>query len=151
MKQIFFILVFTLLLNYIVIAQYNYPATRKVVQTDTVFKHVLNDPYRWLENLKSDEVKNSFIAQQAFTDSTLQHLSGIDKFIEQINDYNTQNTWWRYPSIKFGNKYIFTKSGRNQLNIPFYYKTDNDTTEHFVFDTWQIHPNKRYTLGAFAL
>ena len=150
MKQVFLTLVFALLSNCIVKAQYNYPATRKVVQTDTVFKHTLHDPYRWLENLKSEEVKNWFVAQQAFTDSILQHLSGIDNLIEQLNDYNTQNTWWRSPVVKFGNKYIFTKGGRNQLNILYYYKTGNDTTEHFVFDTWQIHPNKRYTLGAFA-
>jgi prolyl oligopeptidase len=147
MKKILLTLILGLQLSLFVSAQINYPITRKVNQVDTVFKHILYDPYRWLENIKSNEVVDWFKEQQKYTNNTLQNLTGVDSFINQLNNYNTQKTWFRFPNFKAGKRYYYTKGGRNQLNIPIYYRQENDTTEHFLFDTWSIHPGTRYHLA----
>lgn len=132
-------------------AQINYPYTRKANQADTIFGHVLQDPYRWLENLKSEEVKDWFRAEQNFTDSTLNNLNGVDSFINQLQDYMSQKTTWQFPEIKVGKRYYYSKGARNQLNVPLYYRDGNDTTGHFLFDTWSIHKDKRYNLSALKV
>jgi prolyl oligopeptidase len=140
-----------LIANITAYAQIKYPQTRKVNQVDTVFGHILNDPYRWLENLKSEEVLTWFKAQQHLTDSTLSKLNGVDSFISQINDFNSHNVWWRAPITKVGSRYYYTKRSRSQLNASYYFRNENDTMEHLLFDTWQIHEGMRYNLAALKI
>ncbi|MBK9792397.1 MAG: hypothetical protein IPP60_04690 [Sphingobacteriales bacterium] len=42
-------------------------------------------------------------------------------------------------------------SKRGQLSQKLYYKAINDTTEHLIFDTWNIHSGIRYELYDIAL
>jgi prolyl oligopeptidase len=147
MKKILLTLILGLQLSLFVSAQINYPITRKVNQVDTVFKHILYDPYRWLENTKSPEVMDWLKAQQKFTNNTLENLTGIDSFLNELNEYNIQKTYWRNRLFTCGNAQYYFKQNRNQLNTQVYFKYDKDTTEHLFFDTWTIHPNKRYQLA----
>ncbi len=55
-------------------AQMQYPQTKKVEHTDEYHGVKVQDPYRWLEELKSPEVINWFKAQTNFTDSILNKL-----------------------------------------------------------------------------
>lgn len=151
MKKIIPLFCLTLILSKNIFAQHNYPFTKKVNQVDTVFKHILYDPYRWIENIKSEEVKEWFKAEQKFTDSSLAGLNGVDSFISQLNTYNTSDTWWRFPKFKAGNRYYYFKGGRNQLNQTIYYRNENDAAEHLIFDTWQIKPGVRYQLAGFKI
>ena len=47
------------------------PATRVSVVTDTIHGHVIDDPYRWLENFESDEAQAWLETQKAYTDEVL--------------------------------------------------------------------------------
>ena len=51
--------------------QLAYPPTKTVEASDTYFGRTYADPYRWLENLKDEEVYDWFKAQATLTDSLL--------------------------------------------------------------------------------
>ena len=48
-----------------------YPATRTVPAHDTLFGVDVADPYRWLEDVKSDEVKTWMAAQDGYARTAL--------------------------------------------------------------------------------
>ncbi len=98
----------------IVHSQIQYPFTKKVNQVDTVFGHIIPDPYRWMEDFKSVEVTDWFKAQNKFSDSALANLNGVDSFVNELNTYVTQNTWPRRALFRFGDRvyYSIYRSGQ---------------------------------------
>lgn len=130
----------------IVHAQIQYPFTKKVNQVDTVFGHIIPDPYRLMEDFKSEEMTDWFKAQNKFTDSALANLNGVDSFVNELNTYITQNTWRRRALFRFGDRVYYSIYRSGQVSATLYYKKDNDTTEHFIYDSWKIHPGKKYSI-----
>lgn len=128
-------------------SQYSYPSTKTVDSSDSYFGKTYKDPYRWLENLKDSNVISWFREQKDFTDKVFQHQNGTDSFINQLNGYVDSKTWWRSPVHRSDNRYYFSKQGRNQLDFPLYYRTVEDTTAHFIFNSWNIHPGVRYNIA----
>lgn len=55
-------------------AQYKYPISKTVDSSDTWHNITIKDPYRWMEDLKSDETQTWFKAQNDFTDSLLKKV-----------------------------------------------------------------------------
>ena len=51
-----------------------YPAAKTVDSADTWHGITVKDPYRWIEDLKSDETKNWFKAQSDYTDNIINKL-----------------------------------------------------------------------------
>jgi prolyl oligopeptidase len=83
MRQHFFTLFyFGLTIN--CFAQFNYPSTKTVDSADTWHNITIKDPYRWMEDLKSEETKNWFKAQNDYTNSFLGKLPMTD---ELYNDF----------------------------------------------------------------
>lgn len=148
MKQRFLFLILIFLCRYIVSAQYNYPNTKTVDSSDTYFGKSYQDPYRWLENLKDSNVVNWFRQQKDFSDYNTKNIGGADSLLNQLESYLGAKTWGRMPIYKTANRYYYGNWERGQLSSNLYYKTVKDTTEHFVFDSWKIHPNMRYQLSA---
>ena len=66
-QTIFFATVFTTTCN----GQYHYPATKTVDSSDTYFGVTYKDPYKWLENMKDQQVVSWFKQQANFSDSIL--------------------------------------------------------------------------------
>lgn len=135
----------------IVHGQIQYPFTKKVNQVDTVFGHIIPDPYRWMEDFKSEEMTDWFKAQNKFSDAALANLNGVDSFVNELNTYNTQKTWWRRPVFKFGDRLYYSTYHRGQVNANLYYKKENDTTEYFIYDSWKINPGKKYGIPVSKL
>jgi prolyl oligopeptidase len=130
----------------IALAQYNYPATKTVDSSDTYFGLTYKDPYRWLENLKDSNVVSWFKTQEKFTNATFTNSKGEDNIIQELADYEQSNTWGREPYYKTTSRYYYNKWEKGQLSQNLYYRTTTDTTEHFIFDSWKIHPGMRYSL-----
>ncbi|HQF28019.1 MAG TPA: prolyl oligopeptidase family serine peptidase [Bacteroidia bacterium] len=127
-------------------AQYNYPKTKTVDSSDTYFGVTYKDPYRWLENLKDSTVFNWFKEQKEFADKEMDQLAGVDSFLSQISHFEDAETWERVPCFKTTSGYLYMISKPGQLSQKLYYKSTNDTTEHLIFDTWNIHSGMRYQL-----
>ena len=66
---VIFMLASLLIMKNTVKAQFQYPITKKVIQTDDYFGTKVSDPYRWLENDKSDETKEWVKEQNVVTKS----------------------------------------------------------------------------------
>ena len=132
----------------VVQAQYNYPSTKTVDSSDTYFSITYKDPYRWLENLKDSNVVNWFRQQKEFANKTMENIDGADSLLNQLQKYMDAKTWGREPFHKSYNRHYYGKWERGQLSSNLYYKSVKDTIEHFIFDSWQIHPGIRYSLSA---
>ncbi|MFT3980120.1 MAG: prolyl oligopeptidase family serine peptidase [Ferruginibacter sp.] len=131
-------------------AQYHYPASRVVDSSDSYFGIHYKDPYRWLENMKDTAVTDWFKQQKEFAERTMQQMSGTDSFINQFMAYANAKTHGRQPQYKYADRYYYQKWERGQLSQNLYYKKEGDTTEHFIFDSWTIHPGMRYNLDALV-
>jgi prolyl oligopeptidase len=71
-------------------AQLTYPTTNKVEQTDQYFGTNVVDPYRWLEDDKSEETKAWVVAQNKVTFSYLNKIpyrAQFQKAIEKVFNY----------------------------------------------------------------
>lgn len=139
---------FFLLPNPWVKAQGVYPFSRTVIQMDTMFGQILNDPYRWLENDTSLEVKKWINDQQALTDAQFAGIDGADSLFRQMERYTTQGTWARLPVYETPQKVFFYNWTRNQLNLRLCYSFQGDTATHLMFDSWNIHPGIRYSISS---
>ena len=77
MKQTSFIVTAILLCN-ICLAQ-KYPFTKTVDSSDTWHNITIKDPYRWMEDLKSEETKNWFKAQNDYTNGIINNMPLTDE------------------------------------------------------------------------
>jgi prolyl oligopeptidase len=59
-------------------AEWGYPPTKAVDASDNYFGKTFKDPYRWLENLKDNEVADWFKAQAELTDRLLDKIPARD-------------------------------------------------------------------------
>ena len=62
------------------------PVTRSVDVVDTVHGIRIRDPYRWLEDLESEEVQHWVDAQNARTDAVLSQIPGRDGIHERLGE-----------------------------------------------------------------
>jgi prolyl oligopeptidase len=63
-----------------------YPDTRRVDQVDDLHGTKLSDPYRWLEDEKSDEVKQWVAAEDTLARSTLTQLPGRQEIAARLKE-----------------------------------------------------------------
>lgn len=121
-----------------------YPNSKKTDVTDAYFGKTVADPYRWLENDRSEETGEWVKAQNTVTES---YLSAIP-YRKQIKDRLTK--LWNYPrySVPFheGDYYFFSKNNGIQ-NQSVLYIQDALHSEPRVF----LDPNKLSEDGTVAL
>ncbi len=68
---------------------YAYPLSKTVTASDTFHQTIVSDPYRWLEESQSEEVKNWIKAQDEYARSFLDSLpqrAAIAQRLKEIND-----------------------------------------------------------------
>ncbi|HRI21825.1 MAG TPA: prolyl oligopeptidase family serine peptidase [Panacibacter sp.] len=73
-------------------AQFKYPATKTVDSSDTWYNITIKDPYRWLEDLKSEETKNWFKAQNDYTNIVLEKLPLADELYNEFLRFDSIQT-----------------------------------------------------------
>lgn len=115
--------------------QYHYPVTRMVDSSDTYFGITYKDPYRWLENLKSDEV-NGWIKQQAdYTNSILSAISGRNELVEEWKLIDKKQVVHVNPIEFINGRLFYLKRMPGEKVMKLYYRDGLYTgTEHLLFD-----------------
>ena len=111
--------------------QLKYPNTKKVTQTDDYFGTKVSDPYRWLEDDKSDETAAWVAAENKVTQN---YLSKIP-FKEQVR--KRLEEMWNYPKytspFKEGQYYYYYKNDGLQNQSILYRQVGlNGTPEVFI-------------------
>lgn len=66
------------------------PATPRRVVVDEYFGNKIEDPYRYMEDLKSTEVQNWFKAQNDYTRSVLARIPGRDALFNRIKQLDEE-------------------------------------------------------------
>ena len=109
-----------------------YPYTKTVAQEDDYHGTIVKDPYRWLEDMDSKEVKDWIFEQQKLTES---YIDQIPQIVEIENKLKER---WNYPrmSLPFhrNNRYFFYKNSGLQNHSVLYYKDGLNGEEKILLD-----------------
>ena len=95
-----------------------YPPTKKVNVVEKLHGVEITDPYRWLEDAKSDDTKEWTAKQNAFTRSVLDKLPGRDKIHERLSALMEIGTLGTPVPVK--GHYFYTKRNGKQNQAILY-------------------------------
>ncbi|WP_044210457.1 prolyl oligopeptidase family protein [Flammeovirga sp. OC4] len=112
--------------------EYNYPQTKKEIVNDEYFGTNVEDPYRWLEDDKSEETAQWVTAENKATQAFLSKIP----FKKGIQDRLTE--LWNYEKItaprKHGDWLYFYKNNGLQNQYVLYRKKPNSEVEEVFLD-----------------
>lgn len=113
---------------------------------DTIWGEVVHDPYRWMENLENDSLKNWIGSQNDFTSNFLQ------KDLGRLNDIISKYGRIYYtPYVKNG-KYYFVRMNINSEKPSVLYSTSNlEKLPIFLFDPSKIEKSKEYAIYDYEI
>lgn len=121
-----------------------YPTSRKGDQLDDYHGVKVADPYRWLEDLDSDETRNWVEAQNKLTNSFLNEIPARGRIRERLTRL------WNYERFgvpfREGKNYFYTRNSGLQNQAVLYSVTSLDGQPTLLLD-----PNTLSTDGTVAL
>lgn len=121
-----------------------YPAARKSDQADDYHGVKVADPYRWLEDLDSEETRSWVKAENRLTFGFLNEIAARPKIKDRITKL------WNYERygapFKEGNNYFYTRNSGLQNQSVLYTVTSLDGQPTLLLD-----PNTLSTDGTVAL
>ncbi|MFQ6603940.1 MAG: prolyl oligopeptidase family protein [Fidelibacterota bacterium] len=122
----------------------SYPETRKEAVTDNYFGTDVPDPYRWLEDDRSEETAKWVQEQNNLTFSYLEKIPFRDSLKQRLE------TLWNYPRysppFKAGKRYFFYKNDGLQNQSVLYVQETLDSPADVLID-----PNTLSEDGTVAL
>ncbi len=132
-----------------------YPESKKMDIADTLFRKVIHDPYRSLEDMKSLETQNWVTQQDNLLKTTLHTLpyyETIKKRISELNKYDL----YRVP-VKVNGKYFYLKTQMGKSRAVLYSQSSLtgapevvlDPEKEFVDSLTQIHASASGTMAGF--
>ncbi|KAI9591752.1 prolyl oligopeptidase, partial [Syncephalis fuscata] len=129
-------------------ADWKYPIVRRDQSVvETIHGHKIADPYRWLEDTKSNETKAFVKDQNKLTDSYLSRNSQRDAYTSAVRVTELSSRDWMSAPVKAGN-YYFTFYQSNSDNLSILYKQKSLNAEKTVFlDPNQWDKNNPVTLN----
>ena len=130
-------------------ARWSYPETKRGPVVDEYFGTKVPDPYRWLEDGDSDEVKSWVEAQNKATAAYLERIP----FRDQIKQRLTQLL--NYPKysapIRRGDQFFFTKNDGLQNQSVHYVQRGLAGPPEVLLDPNSFSADGTSRLGAFTL
>ncbi|MCX6231589.1 MAG: prolyl oligopeptidase family serine peptidase [Bacteroidetes bacterium] len=125
-------------------AQIKYPLTKKVSQTDNYFGKIVEDPYRWLENDKSEETAKWVQAENLVTQDYLAKIPFRAKIKESLSQlWNFE----KYGLPEVYEKFIIYSKNDGMQNQSVSYLLNNDSKDAKVL----LDPNVLSKDGTVAL
>lgn len=108
----------------------DYPETKKVDQVDTYFGVDIEDPYRWLEDDRSEETENWVQAQNEVTYNYLANIPYREKIKNRLEEL------WNFETMqspkKVGETYFFFKNDGLQNQDVLYIKEGDKEAEVLI-------------------
>jgi len=110
-----------------------YPFTKKAAHEEEFFGTKVADPYRWLEDIDSAEVKSWIAAQNALTDDTIARLPEKEKFKKRLLELLDLDGM--KPAIKHAGKRLFyLKKNKGRAQFALYSSDEKMPDEKTIFD-----------------
>jgi prolyl oligopeptidase len=126
-----------------------YPVTKKVDVVDDYFGTKVADPYRWLEDETSAEVKAWIDEQNKYTFAYLDKIPYREKLKTRLTEL------FNYPRIsapfRRGDTYFFTKNDGLQNQSVFYIQKGVNGTPEVFLDPNKFSADGTSVLSAFSL
>ncbi|HTR53806.1 MAG TPA: prolyl oligopeptidase family serine peptidase [Kofleriaceae bacterium] len=119
-----------------------WPATRTVDVVDTLHGKTVRDPYRWLEDDKSDEVKAWMTAQDTYTRGELGKLPERDQLAARLKELFYFDAIGA-PAHR-GTRFFYTRKLAQKEKTIVYWKEGEHGAEQVLFDpnTWSEDGSK---------
>ncbi len=130
-------------------APIGYPASRRVDQVDDLHGVRLPDPYRWLEDEKSDEVKRWATDQDAFSRAYLSKLPERDAIAARLKEL-------LYAEVtgsphRFGQRWFFDRRDAGKEKAAVFYRQGKDGADKVVLDPNAWSADGSVALGVWAV
>ncbi|MCU0395349.1 MAG: S9 family peptidase, partial [Chitinophagaceae bacterium] len=129
-------------------AQFQYPITRKANQADDYFGVKVADPYRWLEDDNSAETAAWVKAQNAVTDKYLASIPFRARVKQRLEEL------WNYPKYgsptRKGEYYYFSKNDGLQNQSVIYRQKGIDGIPEVFLDPNKLSADGTAALGALS-
>jgi prolyl oligopeptidase len=146
MRQLFIIILFLPLIRSFGQKVYEYPVTLKQETSDTIWGKVVYDPYRWLEDINSNETQE-WIKQQ---DKAKDKCYGATYYplIKYLSIYSNID----YKPIFREGKYYFMYVYEKREQTPsLYYQKDEDKEPKFLFNPNIPGENSTVTIDEISI
>lgn len=134
---------------YLLIAQLQYPQTRKTDVVDNYHGTKVADPYRWLEDDNSEETKNWVKAQNEVTSAYLDKIPYRSAWLQRLEEIVN---YPRYSSPSRNNEYFyFSKNDGLQNQNALYRQKGLDGEPELVLDPNKFSEGGTTSLAVFSL
>jgi prolyl oligopeptidase len=144
---------FILLLTFSVstLAQTGPPKAGRREVKDSYFGQTISDPYRWMEDLKTDETQKWIKAQADYSRAYLDKLPMRDSILKRLNELSDVGT--QVTSIqKRGNSYFYNRRAPNENDYRIYVREGFNGAERLLVDPDKIaNDGKRRSINSFSL
>lgn len=101
--------------------------------TDEYFGQKIVDPYRWMEDLKSDETQKWMKGQADFTNAYLKKLPLRDEFFKRLNELSDAGVSVRNVTRR-GERYFYYKQMPGENNRKLYFREGLTGAEKLLVD-----------------
>ena len=134
-------------------AQGPYPPTKTVDAADTYFGKTYKDPYRWLEDLKDEDVEAWFKAQADLAEGLLAKIPAVDALAKEWMELDKLKPA-TYTTTAYENGRVFYKKTLGGENVgKLYFREGWNGAEKLLFDpaTYKagIRPDPELALPSF--
>lgn len=124
-----------------------YPETRRQPLVERIFGREVADPYRWLEQGESDQVREWSLAQEALWQSQIGSLTGRDHWRHRLRQllsagYQSAPTW------RGAREFFMRRRAEDELGI-LYTRKDAQSAEEVLIDPFEINPGGTTTLDSW--
>ncbi|WP_142531465.1 prolyl oligopeptidase family serine peptidase [Saccharicrinis carchari] len=127
----------------------SYPVTKKVDTTDVYFGTEVPDPYRWLEDDRSEETQNWVVEQNKVTNSFLQNIPFRDAIKDRLTEI------WDYTKMgapfKQSGLIVYAKNDGLQNQSVYYYKKSEQDEEKVLIDPNKLSADGTVSLSTFSI
>lgn len=113
---------------------WQYPPTKTVDVKENLWGVEINDPYRWLENLKDTGVLSWFKQQADFTLNILDQIPGTQVLINELSNLQKMKSRDYSEIRKSKNIWYYSKKMPEELTNKFYMRKGDNGEETMLFD-----------------
>jgi prolyl oligopeptidase len=122
--------------------------TRVDVVTETLFGVSVADPYRWLEDAKSAEVKAWMAAEDGEARQYLRALPGRDQLAARLKELFYVDIIT--APIRRGDHYFYMRRHADQEKAVVYFREGRDGAEKVLLDPNAMSKDKNVSIGSWA-
>lgn len=119
--------------------------------TDEYFGVKVKDPYRWMENLKSDETQKWIRAQADYADRYLQNLPLRDELLKRLREVSAASV--QVSQIRrHGNRFFFLRRAPDEQDFNLYVREGLVSSERLLIDPNKVLADgKRYSIQNWSV